>query len=64
MKYMSYGLEITLEELEKILERAKVAVKDQGMIPSIVIEYGGRPEIKQFSFSADDHPINYTQNVQ
>lgn len=64
MKYMSYGLEITLKELDRILERARMASEDQGMIPSIVIEYGGRPEIKQFSYSADALPINYTQDVR
>ena len=60
MKYTEYGLCITLEELEKMLEYAKNQAKYHNMESCIFIKGGDKPKITQYCGYRDCNPINHT----
>lgn len=60
MTYTEYGLKIMLEELEKILERARNEAQYGNMEECIYIKGGDKPTIKQYCHYAECNPINYT----
>ena len=64
MKYTEHGLQITLEELEKLLERAKNEAKYSNMEECIYIKGGDKPTIKQYCYYAECNPINYTYSAK
>lgn len=60
MKYTEYGLQITLEEMRKMLERAENEAKRGNMESCIYIKGGEKPTIKQYCCYAECNPINHT----
>lgn len=60
MKYTEYGLQITLEEMRKMLERAENEAKHGNMESCIYIKGGEKPTIKQYCCYAECNPINHT----
>ena len=60
MKYTEYGLQITLEEMRKMLERAENEAKHGNMESCIYIKGGEKPTIKQYCCYAECTPINHT----
>lgn len=67
MKYTEAGLLITLEELGKLLEKAKNNAKYHSMGAALHISAEGpyhEPVIKQYSCYSDCSPTNFTYGVQ
>jgi len=64
MKYTEYGLQVTLTELETLLERAKSEAKYNSMETNIYIKGGERPKITQYCCYAECNPINHTYNAK
>jgi hypothetical protein len=64
MKYTEYGLEIPLDELRKMLERAENESQFHNMEPYIYIKGGDKPKITQYCWYHECNPINHTYNVQ
>lgn len=64
MKYTEYGLQITLEEMRKMLERAENEVKHGNMESCIYIKGGEKPTIKQYCCYAECNPINHTYSAR
>ena len=61
MKYTECGLQITLEELERIVEKAKHYAKYDSMESVIYIPGGeDRPRIVQYCRYADCNAVNHT----
>lgn len=60
MKYTEYGLQITLEEMRNMLERAENEAKRGNMESCIYITGGENPRIKQYCCYAECNPINHT----
>lgn len=60
MKYTEYGLQITLEEMRTMLERAENEAKYGNMESCIYIKGGEKPKIKQYCCYAECNPINHT----
>lgn len=60
MTYTQYGLRITLEELEKLLENAKHEVEHGNMEGCIYIKGGDKPQITQYCCYHECNPINHT----
>lgn len=64
MKYTEYGLQISLDELEELLDAAKIAAEHRDMEHSIYIKGGDKPKITQYCCYAECNPINYTCSVK
>ncbi len=64
MRYTEYGLKISLDELEKMLDYAKEKAEFGNMEPCIYIEGGEKPTIKQYCYYADCNPINHTYHAK
>ncbi len=60
MRYTEYGLKITLDELQYILNCAQNGVKYDSMEESVYIEGGDRPKIIQYCCYAECMPVNHT----
>ena len=60
MTYTEYGLRITLDELEKMLEYAKDQAKNHNMNSCIYIKGGEKPTITQYCCYHECNPINHT----
>ena len=60
MKYTEYGLQITIEELEKLLENAKNEAKYHNMQHSLFIKGGEKPKIIQYCCYAECNPTDHT----
>jgi hypothetical protein len=60
MKYTENGLQITLEELKKIVEYAENRAKYDSMESCIYIKGGDKPQITQYCCYAECNPINHT----
>lgn len=60
MKYTEYGLKITLEELEKLLEKAKNRAEYDNMESCVYVKGGERPTITQYCCYSDGCSINHT----
>nr|UVX80335.1 MAG: hypothetical protein [Bacteriophage sp.] len=60
MKYTEYGLQITLDEMRKMLERAENEAKHGNMESCIYIKGGEKPTIKQYCCYTECNPINHT----
>lgn len=64
MKYTKYGLQITIDELERLLERAKNEAQYNNMESCIYIQGGKKPTIKQYCLYVECNPINYTYSAR
>lgn len=64
MKYTEYGLQISLDELRRMLEYAENRAKHGNMESCIYIKGGDKPRIKQYCSYADCNPINHTYDVK
>lgn len=64
MKYTKYGLQITLDELEELLDYAKNRAEYDNMEKCIYISGGDRPQITQYCCYAECNPINHTRNAK
>lgn len=64
MKYTEYGLQITLDEMRKMLERAENEAKHGNMENCIYIKGGEKPTIKQYCCYAECNPINHTYSAR
>ena len=64
MKYTEYGLQITLDELEEMLEYAKNQAEYHDKESCIYIKGGAKPKITQYSCYAECNPINHTYNAK
>ncbi len=60
MKYTKYGLQITLDELRRLLEYAENRVRYSDMESCIYIKGGECPTIKQYCIYAECNPIDHT----
>ena len=60
MKYTERGLQITLDELRRIVEYAENRVKYDNMEPCIYIRPGTRPRIIQYCYYTECSPIDHT----
>ncbi|MCI9507948.1 MAG: hypothetical protein HFF62_15535 [Oscillospiraceae bacterium] len=60
MKYTERGLQITLDELRRIVEYADNRVKYDNMEPCIYIRPGTRPRIIQYCYYTECSPIDHT----
>ena len=60
MKYTEYGLKITIDELERLLQRAKDEAQYNNMESCIYIKGSEKPTIKQYCCYAECNPVNYT----
>lgn len=63
MLYTEYGLKISIEELEQIVERAENKHEYHNMEPCIYIKGGERPRIVQYCSYSECAPIDYTYGV-
>ena len=64
MRYTEYGLQIGLDELEELLNRAKNAAKYENKESCIYIKGGEKPTITQYSVYAECNPTNHTYGVR
>ncbi len=64
MKYTEYGLQITLEELRRLLEYAENRAQYDNMESCVYIKGGDRPTIKQYCCYAECSPIDHTRNAR
>ena len=64
MKYTEYGLQISLEELRKMLEYAENRAQYSNMERCIYIKGGDRPQITQYCCYAECNLINHTYNAR
>lgn len=64
MKYTEYGLQITLEELRKLLECAENRAQHDNMESCIYIKGGDRPTITQYCCYAECSSIDHTRNAK
>ncbi len=64
MTYTKHGLRISLEELEMMLNSAKVAAQYNNMEHCIYIKGGEKPQITQYCCYRDCNPKNHTWNVK
>jgi len=64
MKYTEYGLKITLDELERMLEYARNQAEYHNMEWSIYIKGGERPKITQYCCYADCNSIDHTYGAK
>jgi hypothetical protein len=64
MRYTEHGLQITLDELRKMLEHAENRAQYGNMESSIYIKGGDRPSITQYCSYAECNPINHTYNAK
>lgn len=60
MKYTERGLQITLDELRRILEYAENRAKYDSMEPYVYIRSGDHPRIIQYCYYAECSPIDHT----
>lgn len=60
MTYTEYGLRISLEELEKMVEYAKNRAKYDSMESCVYIKGGDKPRITQYCCYHECNPINHT----
>lgn len=64
MKYTEYGLQITLDELRTLLERAEAERDHDNMENCIYIKGGDKPKITQYCCYAECNPIDYTYSAR
>lgn len=64
MKYTEYGLQITLEELRRMLEYAENRAQYDNMESCVYIKGGDRPRIIQYCGYAECFPIDHTRNAK
>ncbi len=64
MKYTEHGLQITLEELRRLLEYAENRAQHDSMESCIYIKGGDRPRIIQYCGYAECSPIDHTRNAK
>lgn len=64
MKYTDRSLQITLDELRRIVEYAENRVKYDNMEPCVYIRSGDRPRIIQYCYYAECSPIDHTYLVR
>lgn len=60
MKYTEYGLQISLDELEKMLTCAKEQAEYNNMESCIYIKGSDKPKITQYCCYAECAPIDHT----
>ena len=60
MRYTEYGLQISLKELEELLNDAKNQAQYHCKESCIYIEGGERPQITQYSVYAECNSYNHT----
>lgn len=60
MKYTEYGLQISLDELEKMLAYAKEQARYNNMESCLHIKGGDKPKIAQYCNYAECNPIDHT----
>ena len=60
MRYTERGLQITLDELRRIVEYAENRVKYGSIEPCVCITSGNRPRIIQYCYYAEYNPIDHT----
>lgn len=64
MKYTERGLQITLDELRRILEYAENRAKYDSMEPCVYVKPGDRPRIIQYCYYAECNPIDHTYGAR
>lgn len=64
MQYTEYGLKITLDELEGILEYARNQAEYHNMEECIYIKGGNKPGITQYCCYAECNPVNHTYGTK
>ena len=64
MTYTDYGLRISLEELEKMVEYAKNRAKYGNMESCVVIKGGDKPRITQYCCYHECNSINHTYGAK
>lgn len=64
MKYTEYGLQITLEEMRTLLERAENEHDHASMEDCVYIKGGDKPKITQFCCYAECNPIDHTYSAR
>lgn len=60
MKYTEYGLRISLDELEKLVEEAKNQAKYHNMEGCVYIKGGEKPRITQYCCYHECNPCDHT----
>lgn len=60
MRYTEHGLQISLDELRRIVEYAENRVKYDSMEPCVYISSGDHPRIIQYCYYAECNPIDHT----
>ena len=60
MKYTGHGLQITLDELRRILDYAENRARYGSMEPCVYVKPGDRPRIIQYCYYAECDPIDHT----
>lgn len=64
MKYTEYGLQITLDELQYLLDDTRHQAKFHNMENCIYIKGGDKPKITQYCCYAECNPINHTYGAK
>lgn len=60
MRYTEHGLQITLDELRRILDHAENRAKYDSMESCLYIKPGDRPRIIQYCYYTECSPIDHT----
>ena len=64
MRYTEHGLQISLDELRRILKYAENRVKYDNMEPCVYIKPGDHPRIIQYCCYAECNPIDHTYGAR
>ena len=64
MKYTEYGLQISIDELRRLLADAESEAKYHDKEGCIYIKGGEKPTITQYSVYAECNPTNHTYGVR